>query len=36
MKINIHLLLIILIIGIGLLYIVAPKPNIIIKLPNSP
>ena len=34
-KINIELLLISIIIGIGLMYIFAPKPEIILKLPSE-
>ncbi len=32
-KINVELLLISIIIGIGLIYILAPKPEIILKMP---
>ena len=35
MNINIELLLISIIIGIGLMYIFAPKPEIILKMPND-
>jgi len=35
MKINIELLLISIIIGIGLIYIYAPKSEIILKIPNE-
>jgi len=35
MKINIELLLISIIIGIGLIYIYSPKPEIILKMPND-
>ena len=34
-KINIELLLISIIIGVGLMYIFAPKPEIILKLPSE-
>ncbi len=35
MRIIIELLLISVIIGIGMMYILAPKPEIILKLPNE-
>ncbi len=35
MVINIELLLISIIIGIGLIYLYAPSPEIIIKMPNE-
>jgi len=35
MKINIELLLISIILGVGLIYIFAPMPEIIIKMPNE-
>ena len=35
MKINIELLLISIIIGVGIMYINAPKPQIILKMPNE-
>lgn len=35
MKINIELLLISIIIGVGLIYIYSPKPEIILKMPND-
>lgn len=35
MDINIELLLISIIIGIGLMYVFSPKPEIIIKMPND-
>lgn len=35
LKINIELLLISIIIGVGLIYMSAPKPEIILKLPNE-
>ncbi len=35
MKILIELLLISVIIGIGMMYIFSPKPEIILKLPNE-
>lgn len=34
-KINIELLLISIIIGVGLIYMFAPKPEIILKMPNE-
>jgi len=34
-KINIELLLISIIIGIGIIYVFAPKPEIILKMPNE-
>ncbi len=34
-KINIELLLISIIIGIGIIYAFAPKPEIILKMPNE-
>ena len=34
-KINIELLLISIIIGVGLMYMYAPKPEIILKMPND-
>lgn len=33
--INIELLLISIIIGVGLIYIYSPKPDIILKMPNE-
>lgn len=33
--INIELLLIFIIIGIGIMYAIAPKPEIILKIPNE-
>lgn len=35
MNINIELLLISIVIGIGLMYIFSPKPEIILKMPND-
>ena len=35
MKIRLELLLISIIIGIGIIYILAPKPEIILKYPNE-
>lgn len=35
MKINIELLLISIMIGIGIIYMFAPKPEIILKMPNE-
>jgi hypothetical protein len=35
MKINIELLLISIIIGVGLMYMYAPEPQIILKMPNE-
>ena len=35
MKILLEILLISIIIGIGIIYIISPKPEIIIKLPNE-
>lgn len=35
MKINIELLLISIIIGVGLMYVYSPKPEIILKMPND-
>jgi hypothetical protein len=35
MKINIELLLITIIIGIGIIYVFSPKPEIILKIPNE-
>ena len=35
MKINIELLLISIIFGVGMIYIFAPKPEIILKMPNE-
>lgn len=35
MKIIIELLLIAILIGVGLMYIFSPKPEIILKLPNE-
>lgn len=34
-KLNIELLLISIIIGIGIIYVLAPKPEIILKMPNE-
>lgn len=34
-EINIILLLVTIIIGIGIIYILAPKPEIILKMPNE-
>lgn len=34
-KINIELLLISIIIGVGIIYAIAPKPEIILKMPNE-
>lgn len=34
-QINIYVMLICVIIGIGLMYIIAPKPEVIIKMPNE-
>jgi len=34
-KINIELLLISIIIGVGLIYIFSPKPEIILKMPSE-
>ena len=34
-EINIELLLISIIIGIGIIYVFAPKPEIILKMPNE-
>jgi hypothetical protein len=34
-KINIELLLISIIIGICIIYIIAPKPEVILKIPNE-
>ena len=34
-KINIELLLISIIIGVGIIYICAPKPEIILKMPSE-
>lgn len=34
-KIDIWIMLICIIIGIGIMYIIAPKPEIIIKMPNE-
>ena len=35
MRINIELLLISIIIGIGIIYMYSPKPEIILKMPND-
>lgn len=35
MKIIIELLLVTIIIGIGIMYVLSPKPEIILKLPNE-
>ncbi len=35
MEINTELLLISIIIGVGLMYVYAPKPEIILKMPND-
>lgn len=35
LQINIELLLILIIIGIGIIYTYAPKPDIILKIPNE-
>jgi len=35
MEINIELLIIFIIIGIGIIYVFAPKPKILIKYPNE-
>jgi hypothetical protein len=35
MKIIIELLLISIIIGVGMIYVFAPKPKIILKMPNE-
>ena len=35
MKINVELLLISIIIGVGIIYIYSPKTEIILKLPND-
>lgn len=35
MNINIELLLISIIIGVGIMYVFAPKPEIILKMPNE-
>jgi hypothetical protein len=35
MTINIQLLLISILIGVGIIYIFSPKPEIIIKMPNE-
>ncbi len=35
MQIIIELLLVCIIIGIGIIYILSPKPEVIIKLPND-
>lgn len=35
MKINVELLLISIIIGVGIIYIYSPKPEIILKMPNE-
>ena len=35
MKINVELLLISIIIGVGLMYIYSPKPEIILKMPSD-
>jgi hypothetical protein len=35
MRINIELLLISIIIGIGIIYMYSPKPEIILKIPND-
>ena len=34
-EINIELLLVSIIIGIGIIYVFAPKPEIILKMPNE-
>ena len=35
MNINIELLLISIIIGVGIMYVFTPKPEIILKMPNE-
>ena len=35
MKINLDLLLVAIIIGISIMYIFAPKPEVIVKMPNE-
>lgn len=34
-KINIELLLVSIIIGVGIIYVLSPKPEIILKMPNE-